>query len=310
MVARPRRIVTVEDAAADFLVARELEGRAPETVRVYRVALADLAAFAGDVAPADLDAPTLRRWLAGLAARGLTGTSQNGYLRVARNFLRWAEAEGAYGVDTAALARVKSPRLDTAEVEPFTPAEIARLYAACLPGAWLGLRQRAVLSVLLDAGLRAGELCGLRLGDVDLRAGLLTVRAATSKARRGRAVQLGRRAQRDLDRWFVYRVEQWPAPADAPVFVGHQGSGLTPRTLERLVERLGRRAGVPDCHPHRARHTFALYSLKAGLSVFEVQALLGHSDLAMTKRYAKMIEADVSEAKRAKSWLDRQIMPR
>jgi integrase/recombinase XerC len=305
MIARPRRIVTVEDAAADFLVARELEGRAPETIRHYRIVLADLAAAAGDVAPADLDAPTLRRWLAGLAARGLTGTSRNGYFRVARNFLRWAEAEDAYGVDTAALARVKSPRLDTAEVEPFAPAEIARLYAACLPGAWLGLRQRAILSVLLDAGLRAGELCGLRLGDVDPRAGLLTVRAATSKARRGRAVQLGRRAQRDLDRWSVYRVEQWPAPTDGPVFVGRYGSGLTPRTLERLIERLGRRAGVPDCHPHRARHTFAFRSLEAGLSPFEVQQLLGHEDLAMTRRYVARIAGNVHEAKRQKSWLDR-----
>jgi integrase/recombinase XerC len=305
MIARPRRIVTIEDAAADFLVARELEGRAPETIRVYRVALADLAAFAGDVAPADLDAPTLRRWLAGLAARGLTGTSQNGYLRVARNFLRWAEAEDAYGVDTAALARVKSPRLDTAEVEPFTPAEIARLYGACLPGAWLGLRQRAILSVLLDAGLRAGELCGLRLGDVDPRAGLLTVRATTSKARRGRAVQLGRRAQRELDKWLVYRVEHWSAPADGPLFVGHHGSALTPRTLERLTERLGRRAGVADCHPHRFRHTFAFLCLEAGLGEFATQQLLGHNDLAMTRRYVKRIAGNVNAIKREKSPLDR-----
>jgi integrase/recombinase XerC len=306
MVARPRRVVTIADAAADFLVARELEGRSARTVALYRGILADLATFAGEAAPAELDAPTLRRWLAGLAARGLTGTSQNGYLRVARNFLRWCDLEGGYGVDATALTRVKSPRLDTAEVEPFTPAEIARLYAACQPGEWLGLRQRAVLSVLLDAGLRAGELCGLRLADVDLRAGLLTVRAATSKARRGRAVQLGRRAQRDLGKWVAYRAEHWSAPADGPVFVGRYGPGLTPRTLERLTERLGRRAGVPDCHPHRFRHSFTYYGLKAGLSVFEMQALLGHSDLAMTRRYAARIDADVSEAKRAKSWLDRQ----
>jgi site-specific recombinase XerD len=305
MVARPRRIVTIADAAADFLVARELEGRSPRTVALYKGILADLAAFAGDAAPAELDAPTLRRWLAGLAARGLTGTSQNGYLRVARNFLRWCDLEGGYGVDATALTRVKSPRLDTAEVEPFTPAEIARLYAACQPGAWLGLRQRAVLSVLLDAGLRAGELCGLRLGDADLRAGLLTVRAATSKARRGRAVQLGRRAQRDLAKWLDYRVEHWSAPTDGPVFVGRYGPGLTPRTLERLTERLGRRAGVPDCHPHRFRHSFAFMCLEAGLGEFAVQVLLGHTDLAMTRKYVSRLAQNVSEAKRARSPLDR-----
>jgi integrase/recombinase XerC len=305
MAARPRRLVSIADAAADFVIARELEGRSARTVALYRGILADLAAFASDVSPADLDAPMLRRWLAGLAARGLTGTSQNGYLRVARNFLRWCDLEGGYGVDATALTRVKSPRLDTAEVEPFTRAEIARLYAACQPGAWLGLRQRAVLSVLLDAGLRAGEMCGLRLGDVDLRSGLLTVRAPTSKSRRGRAVQLGRRAQRDLARWLDYRVGQWPAPADAPVFVGRYGPGLTPRTLERLTERLGRRAGVPDCHPHRFRHTFAFMCLEAGLGEFAVQVLLGHTDLTMTRKYVSRLAQNVSEAKRAKSPLDR-----
>jgi len=69
--------------------------------------------------------------------------------------------------------------------------------------------------------------------------------------------------------------------------------------------RHGLWAGVPNCHPHRFRHTYALYRFREGMDPATVQKTLGHSDLTMTRRYMDVVDADVAEAKRLHSPLDR-----
>jgi integrase/recombinase XerC len=299
---RPLRPLT--DAIDDFILAKELDDCAPATVVFYRAALGAFLAFAGEVAPGRVDAPLVRRWLAHLRDLGRSGTTRAHYYATLRAMLAHAGRDARWDIRT--------PRRDTEQPDPFTGAEVERLRRAAAVGqgrggGWLPIRQRAIVAVLADGGLRRGELCGLALGDYDEGAGKLQVRAETSKSRRSRTVQLGRRAQRDLNAWVAgrYRRPQWPQGRDAPLFVGRHGRAMGVDTVYHLVADLGRRAGVEDAHPHRFRHFCAVECLRAGMPVQEVQLLLGHRSIAQTMAYCKLIESDVSDSKRARSPLDR-----
>lgn len=120
-----------------------------------------------------------------------------------KTWLRWLHAEGGYDVAADAGARAKAPRTVKDPIAPFTADEIARLFGACEPGTWRGQRQRAIVAALLDTGVRASELCGLRLADLDLDHWSVVVRAATDKTRKGRTIALGKRARLELGRWWV-----------------------------------------------------------------------------------------------------------
>lgn len=294
-----------EAAVADYLVALDAGGKAPATIVNCRRALARFRAFAGTLDPAACDATLLRRWLLALSAEGLSAATQAKYLVVVGGWLRWLDAEGIYGVEAGFLARVKPPALDSEQPVPFADAELVALFAGAPRRTATGRRLRAIMAVLADAGLRAGELCGLRLADVDLGAGDIHVRAATSKGRAARTVALGRRARQECGQWWLHDRRHLECDPETPFFCGRGERAIEGRTLHRLIARHGARCGVADCYPHRFRHTFAIGCLRAGLDAVEVQKLLGHRSLAMTLRYIHLLSLDVGPRKRARSPLDR-----
>ena len=299
-----RPFASAMDAAVeDFILARQVEGKSPKTLRYYRQALVGFVAFTAPLGPEAVTVHVMRRYLAHLADSGVATRTQHNRVVAIKTFLKWLADEGDYGVDARWLPRVKPPRVVSDQVQPFSEAEKASLFAA-VGGGWQGVRLRAIMAVLLDTGLRASELCGLRLGDVDLAGGEIRVRAATVKTRTGRTTWLGLKAKRAAARWWAAKRHAMDQSPESPFFMGWNEKAMTDRTLHRLLTRHGDRAGVADCHPHRFRHTFTRDCIRAGMDLFQVQQLLGHSDLTMTRRYFAQEHADVSDAKRAKSPLD------
>ncbi len=301
----PRLVDPLRGAIGDYLLALRSERKSPKTIRNYGDILERFRRFAGPVAPADLDARLVRRWAAALADAGLSGTTQHTYLTRLKTFVLCLETEEAYDVDAGWLRKVRKPALDTEQPDPLTDEEILRLFAACRARTWMGLRTWAILAVLLDAGLRRAELCGLTLGDVDLEAGEITVRAETSKSRRQRTIPLGAKARREVNRWWRGKRCQLD---DAPVSAFFQGWNERPMSPDTLYHHLlnhGRRAGVPNAHPHRFRHTFARNCVRAGMNPLTLKELLGHRRMAMTERYIKWFGSEELLAeKRDKSPLD------
>lgn len=297
-------------AIDDFLLEGESKRLAPKTLRGYQSALDRLQQFScsggqtGDLTPAEIDVAFLRRWQRQLIADGLSATSQATYLRRVKTWLRWLADEGGYGVDRTVCERVKAPRLDTEQPHPFSEQEIVALFAACNLRGWLGMRSRAIIAVLLDTGVRASELCGLRLQDVDLTTGTIVVRATTSKSRREREIALGRRAKQEVTRWWFRKRALLDRRPESPFFCGRTERALTQTALTHLIAALGRKAGVARAHPHRFRHTCALTAIRAGMNPLTVMHLLGHTSFTMTQRYIRLANADVSVEKRLKSPLD------
>jgi len=169
------------------------------------------------------------------------------------------------------MKAVPAPRFERPPVETFSKEDTEALLKACKFSREANTpdrrrfkmrrptarRDQAIILTLLDTGLRASELCSLKVGDVDQRSGRVHVkhgRSGGAKFRRGRVVFLGKATRRALWRYLAER-EDGEDP-DAPLFTGRYDRPLNRNALRLLITRLGEKAKVKKCHPHRCRHTF------------------------------------------------------
>jgi integrase/recombinase XerD len=159
-------------------------------------------------------------------------------------------------------------------------------------------RDKAILFTFLDTGMRVSELCGIQIGDLLLDSGRIMI---TGKGSKTRFVYLGKISLRAV---WSYLLERYPNTAPSkndPLFIDQHGLyPMNRHSVYKLVKRLGKAAGVDDVYPHKFRHTFAVQFLRNGGNVFELQQLLGHSDLEMSRKYVQLAQMDLEvSAKRA-----------
>ena len=202
-------------------------------------------------------------------------------------------------LDQNPIDRVDKPRRRRAVISTFSPEEVESILATCRND-FVGVRDRAIILTLLDCGLRASELCGLRLEDIDWREQTLLV---VGKGDKERIVPFGSAVRRVLGEYIGRR-------GDLPcreLFVSVYGEPINRHRLRAIVRRRCEAAGIKGvrCSPHTFRHTFAVMFLRAGADAFTLQKLLGHSDLAMTRRYCELSRTDVLEKHRLFSPADR-----
>ena len=149
-----------------------------------------------------------------------------------------------------------------------------------LVGAALTPRDRAIIILMVDTGLRRFEVCDLTIGDVDVREGLLTVRKG--KGNRMRLVPLSARIAHLLSPLLA-------GPPESPLFRSDRGSALTTRQLNRIVANTGHRSGLCNPNPqytnitcHLLRHTFARHWKDVGGSIETLAKILGHASVKTT----------------------------
>jgi integrase/recombinase XerD len=223
----------------------------------------------------------------------------------------WAVNEGY--VEKNIVHTIAPPRVVAPVIETFTQDEIKALLKACDKGrTWktrdttserpTADRDRAIVMTLLDSGVRASELCTMKISDVNLAAGSIKVIGKGSKER---IVLVGRRTSQTLWRYLTPRLET--ARNGDTVFVVSWPIDPHPMdqfVLDTLLKRIGERAGVSKVYPHKFRHTFAINYLRNGGDLFTLQELLGHAHLEMVKRYARIAQIDCANAHRQASPVD------
>lgn len=159
-------------------------------------------------------------------------------------------------------------------------------------------RDRAIILLLLDTGIRATELCGVRFTDLNMERYRLTVRGkGPGKEEKTRLVYFGKRTAHALNKYIL----TLPKDCLSEEFVFSVGIGDDRRPITRgvrlkLLQRIGERAGVRDVHPHRFRPCFAILYLRNRGNIFTLQSLLGHTTLEMVKRYLRIAEIDLVKA--------------
>ncbi len=275
-----------------FLAAKAAEGASPNTVEWYRYITSRAVRRLGPGRPLDgVGAPELRAWLLELRET-LSPESVAGFVRGLKAFGNWCAAEELG--EAAGFRALRRPRVPRRLIAPFTDAELQGMLALAEP------RDRAVVLLLLDTGLRLAELLQLRVGDLRPDG---TVRVM-GKGSKERIVPIGATARRAVVRYIAGRGAA-SRPGDA-LFVGARGAPIERRMLQKAIADLGRRAGVGTrCSPHTFRHTFARSFLVNGGDVFSLQQILGHTTLDMVRRYVSLTEADLVARHRVASPADR-----
>jgi site-specific recombinase XerD len=304
-MARARRQDRQSDQRAleEFLGALALEGRSAHSVRAYRRDLeALLAALAGPLSearPADLR-ECFRRQLATASlpqARqqaGRSPSSINRAIGATRSFFRFLFEEGRLTTNPAQALR--SIRLGP----PLAPKHLTVAEVQCLLSlpdiaTPAGRRDRAILMLLYNTGLRVGELCALRRDDVALPAEGWGALQVVGKGRRLHRLPINRPAADALLAYLADRDDEEPA-----LFLNRSGGRFSVRGIALLVNRYLRAAGITDrSGPHVLRHTFATHALRARPNLRAVQELLGHAWVTTTQRYTHLevedLQAQVAE---------------
>lgn len=216
------------------------------------------------------------------------------YFIYLRGFFRWLEGEGF--IEENPVRGLAVRQSNAQPVQPFSTEHVTALLEAARRSQH-ARRDEAILRFMLDTGVRASELCGLTMKDLDLRPANGEA-VVLGKGNKVRHVYFSRKTVRAL---WQYLRESPPRESDAPFFLtdrGKSGSGapLTRSGLLQLFERLGTAAHLKNvrCSPHTMRHTFAVSYLNRGGDLRTLQQMLGHSDLKMTMGYLNLARADVA----------------
>jgi len=274
-------------AAQSFLLSREAMACTPAPLiwyRKYVKLLVDYLESAGIDNLEDITPDVLRRYILSLQARRLSPITVHHCASAARTFLNFLVEEEL--LRTNPMNRVAMPRLPK-EIKPaFAPEDVRRLLDACETR-----RDTAIVLCLLDSGARAAEFCALTYGSINLTTGAVIIRQG--KGRKDRVAFLGSKAGKALTRYLMERKGLIP---NSPLWLSERGGSLTTWGLSQLLQRLGKKAGVEHCSAHTFRRTCALWSLRAGMSIYHLQSMLGHSDLSVLRRYLALVEGDLEEA--------------
>jgi site-specific recombinase XerD len=261
---------------------------APSTIQSYlRVgqALNDYLVEQGmPTAVSSLTRDHLEAFLADLADRVSAATVAKHY-RSMQQLFRWLAEDGE--IPASPMERMRAPQVPEQPVEVFTDDELSRLLKACEGNTFENRRDTALLRMLLDTGMRAGELCGLALEDLDAEQSVAHV---MGKGRRGRAVPYGRKTADALRRYLRARAVH-PQAAQPALWIGKKGV-LTDSGLRQVLERRAAEAGVENVHPHRFRHSFAHVWLAAGGQEHDLMRLAGWRSPQMVGRYAASAGAE------------------
>jgi integrase/recombinase XerC len=270
---------------ADLLTAyaAHLATRPARTRAAYLRDAGILKTLAGETPLTSLAPATLRRFLATLHARGLSGRSLARVLSAWRAFYRFA-IERDPAIKDNPCAGLKAPKSARRLPEALSPDEAAHLVAIEGDDV-LALRDRALFELAYSSGLRLSELAALDVPAVDLATGEVRVWGKGSKER---IVPVGRSARDAIAAWLAAR-SAIVRGNQAALFVVRTGKRLSPRAIEaRLAGWAARRGLERHVHPHMLRHSFASHVLQSSGDLRAVQEMLGHASIASTQVYTHL----------------------
>ncbi len=303
---------SIESLAKGYILNCRSEGKSPKTIAIYEIVLKNFIWYCkGNKFPEahQLTAVHIRHFLWYLstesnrwgnnnpaARKPASQTTVSDYYRALHSFFSWLTREQL--IPNNPLTNLKKPKPEKRIIQALTAGELDRLFKECSRNNALDVRNKAILSILLDCGLRVSELASLNLDDVNIDNGSLLVKHG--KGNKQRVVRIGVKAQKILWKYVtLYRKGNGNS-----LFLNRSGEPLDVIGVKILIKRLGNRAKV-KVHPHQLRHTFAISFLRAGGDVFSLQYLLGHSTLQMTQRYLQSLNAnDAANAHKKFSPLD------
>jgi len=314
-----RSHINLSDAFDGFILACQADGQSDNTIAIYRQHKRLMLLHLGNVPVENIVAEDLQHFMVWLRTDYKTKTgrpySQKSLSNVwctLRSFFKWSDNilhTGRPDID------MKQPEVRQEEIVPYTEDEVSRLFTATekmkianpKDGRASYTMQRAtadrdelILILLLDTGMRASELCRIRIEDIDIQNNMIwLVPQGSGRKSKGRPVVIGKKTRALL---WKYINTYNPAPL---LLYSREGEPYNRFSLAHLLTRLGERAGVNNTHAHRFRHTFAIEYLRNSGDIFTLQSILGHASLKMVRNYLKLAQTDIATAHRRASPADK-----
>ncbi len=301
----------IQSLLTQFLEYLEIEkNRSQLTVRNYDFYLKRFLEFAKVESPEEIDLEKVRQfrlYLNRLVVKGkpLKKSTQNYHIIAIRSFLKFMAKRD---IKTLAAEKLELAKIGERTVDFLDGADLERILAMPEKGRApqiIKLRDKAILEMLFSTGLRVSELANLKIDSVNLKRDEFTVRGKGDKPR---VVFISNQAKHSVKQYLQARhdAEPW-------MFVGHDRAAkvrskadsklthpLTPRSIQRLVEKYATAAGITKhVSPHTLRHSYATDLLMNGADIRSVQAMLGHASITTTQIYTHITNQQLREVHKA-----------
>jgi len=282
------KIIDIQDAHKEFKKYLSENKRSLSTIVAYSKDIEQLVNFLKELSKEhvhDVTKEDLESFLAKMTKNGYTPKSISRKLNSTRTFYRFLKIN-EYVTDDPSLL-VAHPRYQLAAPRILTPTE----YRALRDAAGNDSRMFAIIELLLQTGIRIGELAALKLSDI--QKGQLHI--APAEKHEERMVPLNKRAQEALNRYSKIRPNP-PADGNSEhLFITKSGRPFLIRNIRTAVERYFRLAEVKNAKVNDLRHTFVAHHLKHGVSLILISKILGHKRISTTERYLEYVKDRAKE---------------
>lgn len=305
---RQLRIASLDALIQGYMLHAEASRYSQSTIDQYTQIFRDFTACVQVPTLNDIDSDDVEMFLA--LKEGVSDSTLAKYHTALCSLFTWALEQRF--VEENIMQYVSRPKPEQRVIEPFTESEVRAMLTACerskvyaRPGKApcnnarpTADRDVAIILTLIDTGVRASELCSLRIQDVDLKKRELLV---FGKGDKERVLPFDSRTGQAIWTYLASRKNDDPRVDESLFASTRSGDALDRQTLRRLLVRIGERAGVSGVHPHKFRHTFAINYLRNSGDIFTLQRMMGHTSLEMVKRYLAVANVDVKNAHRRAS---------
>ena len=281
--------ITLEKAKETFFLACQCEGRSKQTLDLYHYILKSFDKFLDGRAITEVTPTDIRRYLFHLTDKGYSKSTVYTHHKNLRAFFNFLVAEGL--MDKSPVDPIKSPKVPKVFPYVLSEEEVLQLLGAAKGHLFTHKRNYAMVCLMLDTGIRVGELVNLKMDDISFASMTLKVKG---KGEIERTIIFSKKSAKAMTAYIGARGHQ---PYEDALFISQQGNALKRNSVLQIVKRLGDKAGLHDKRvcPHTLRHTFATLYIKRGGSPFVLQRLLGHSDIKTVMVYVNLVGKDLRE---------------
>ena len=282
---------SLRDAYTDFILDHQARNHTQATLEFYKYTAGFFLVWIEQqnvTTPEEVTARLVRQYVAELVARGLKDTTVWDHARAIKTMLRFWLNEGYIQQPV----KFELPKMAKKRLPVLTAEQLRDVLRVCK------VRDKAIVLFLADSGLRRAEAIKLNWCDVDMQTGRVQVKQG--KGQKDRTAVIGALTRRAL---LKYRRTVADHSDNAPIFQTDEGTRFTGNGMLAVFRRLQKRTGI-HVNPHAMRRTFAILSLRAGMSPLHLQNLGGWESLEMVQHYAQMDDFDLMQEHRVHSPVD------
>ena len=287
--------LALTDAYTDFILSRQAMQCTPATLDFYKYTAGVFLKWVEGqsvTSPEKVDMRIVRQYLADLTGQGKADKTIHAHARAIRTLLRFWHTE--HYIPSSVIFAM--PRMEKKRLPCLSAEQLNTVLSVCKKP-----RDKALVLFMADSGLRRAEMIGLNWDDVDIMSGL--VRVKRGKGGKARSAVIGATTRRAL---LAYRRTIGSPGNNSPVFQSRNSGRFTGPGFLQIFRHLSKRAGI-HVTPHSLRRTFVILSLRAGMDVLHLQAMLGHASLDMVQHYAQMVDDDLLRSHQAHSPIDNLV---